>query len=125
MLADEEGVTGFPTLFLYSEGRRIAEYTGPRKADHIIEYLKRKSNPPVQVIESLDELAPFLASLEDSRYLDHGVLGLALAVFLPGIEPSRAMQAYMSLASGYDEALFFMTQSAAIAKEFHLEVSVY
>eukprot|EP00981_Chlorochromonas_danica_P006276 scaffold1348_cov184-Ochromonas_danica.AAC.3 len=121
VLADEEQVTGFPTLLLYSEGQRIAEYTGPRKADHIIEYLKRKSNPPVRVIESLDELAPFLTSLEDSRYLDHGVLGLALAVFLPGVEPSHAMQTYTSFASGYDEALFFMTQSATIAREFHVQ----
>lgn len=38
-LCSREGVDGYPTLFLYSNGRQISEYEGERTVDSIFKFL--------------------------------------------------------------------------------------
>jgi thioredoxin domain-containing protein 5 len=38
-LCDEQEVEGFPTLYLYRDGRKITEYDGSRNLDDLYEYV--------------------------------------------------------------------------------------
>merc|ERR1739845_169379 len=43
-LCDGQGVKGFPTLFIYKEGKKIMEYSGKRGLDELVEFVTRHSN---------------------------------------------------------------------------------
>ncbi|KAK2097160.1 Protein disulfide-isomerase A2 [Saguinus oedipus] len=52
-LADEFGVTEYPTLRFFRHGNRThpEEYAGPREAEHIVEWLRRRVGPSATRLE--------------------------------------------------------------------------
>lgn len=39
-LCSEQDVNGFPTIFIYRDGSKLAEYTGSRTLDDLVEFVK-------------------------------------------------------------------------------------
>jgi hypothetical protein len=80
-ILEKENIDGFPTLMLYKEGLKFGEYTGQRTESELAEYLKLKSSPLVQYLNSQMELIPYLTFLENSDIFETGFLSLAVAFF--------------------------------------------
>uniref|UniRef100_A0A665W6Z8 Protein disulfide-isomerase n=1 Tax=Echeneis naucrates TaxID=173247 RepID=A0A665W6Z8_ECHNA len=61
-LSDEFDVGGFPTLILFINGQRKQPitYTGKRSADGIIKWMKRRTGPGAEVLESTKSAAQFI-----------------------------------------------------------------
>lgn len=53
-------IKGFPTLKLFKAGS-IVDYNGGRTADAIVDYMVKKSGPPVTTLESVADAEAFLA----------------------------------------------------------------
>lgn len=53
-------VKGFPTLKLFKAGS-VMDYNGGRTADAIVDYMVKKSGPPVTTLESVADAEAFLA----------------------------------------------------------------
>ncbi|KAA3674400.1 protein disulfide-isomerase A1 [Paragonimus westermani] len=60
-LAQEHGVTGYPTLKFLKNGEWV-DYSGGRKADGIVTWVKRKTQPSLQEITTLVDFDPFINS---------------------------------------------------------------
>lgn len=50
-LCASQGVQGYPTLKVFSKGV-ASDYKGPRKADGIISYMKKRSHPVISIVTS-------------------------------------------------------------------------
>ncbi|KAG0371310.1 protein disulfide-isomerase precursor [Gamsiella multidivaricata] len=59
-LCQEHGVQGYPTLKVFRDGE-AADYNGPRKADGIVSFMKKKALPAVSEVTA-DNLATFSES---------------------------------------------------------------
>ncbi|KAI1300849.1 protein disulfide-isomerase precursor [Mortierella claussenii] len=59
-LCQEQGVQGYPTLKIFRDGEST-DYNGPRKADGIVSFMKKKSLPAVSEV-SAENLTEFSAS---------------------------------------------------------------
>ena len=44
-LAKEYMVQGFPTLTLFRKGVKVEDYSGPRTADGLVEYMQKQADP--------------------------------------------------------------------------------
>ncbi|VDK55701.1 unnamed protein product [Anisakis simplex] len=53
-LAKTYSVTGYPTLYIFREGRRF-EYNGPRTADGIVQYMIEQSKPAAKKLDTIKE----------------------------------------------------------------------
>ncbi|KAF7241724.1 hypothetical protein EG68_10239 [Paragonimus skrjabini miyazakii] len=60
-LAQEHGVTGYPTLKFLKNGEWV-DYSGGRKADGIVTWVKRKTQPSLQEITTLVDFDSFINS---------------------------------------------------------------
>lgn len=40
-LCNEQGVDGFPTVFVYKNGKQVEEYTGSRSLEDLYEFVKK------------------------------------------------------------------------------------
>lgn len=60
-LATAHGVSGYPTLKFRKNGKWI-DYTGDRKADAIVAWIKRKLEPALRKLESISEAETFVSS---------------------------------------------------------------
>lgn len=58
-LAEKHKVKGYPTLKLYRKGTLI-DYTGGRQADEIVNWLNKKTGPPVKDLPTVDEAKAFI-----------------------------------------------------------------
>ncbi|XP_007499252.2 protein disulfide-isomerase A2 [Monodelphis domestica] len=63
-LAEEFGVTGYPALKFFKDGNRSqpVEFTGPREAEGIVRWLKRRLGPSATRLETEAEAAQFIDS---------------------------------------------------------------
>lgn len=62
-LAEMHNVNGYPTLKFYRHGNAI-DYSGGRKADGIISWVTKKSEPSVKVLLTVDEAKSFIDANE-------------------------------------------------------------
>ncbi|KAF6771136.1 hypothetical protein AHF37_09904 [Paragonimus kellicotti] len=58
-LAQEHGVSGYPTLKFLKNGEWV-DYSGGRKADDIVTWVKRKTQPSLQEITTLVDFDSFI-----------------------------------------------------------------
>ncbi|XP_043832589.1 protein disulfide-isomerase A2 [Dromiciops gliroides] len=63
-LVEEFGVTGYPSLKFFRDGNRSqpVEFTGPREAEGIVRWLKRRLGPSATHLETEAEAAQFIDS---------------------------------------------------------------
>lgn len=54
-LGEKFGIRGYPTIKFFKSGKD-SEYGGGRKADDIINWLKKKTGPPAVTIKTAEEL---------------------------------------------------------------------
>ena len=57
-LAQSRDIKGYPTLTFF-RNRSPIDYSGPRKADGIIQWIEKKTGPPTTTIQSQEELDSF------------------------------------------------------------------
>ncbi|KAI8597129.1 thioredoxin-like protein [Dissophora ornata] len=101
-LCQEHGVQGYPTLKVFREGE-AADYTGPRKADGIVSFMKKKSLP------AFTEVAPEnLATFSES---DRVVI---VGVFPKGSEKRATLERAAKLYS--DDYLFGIVEESPDVK---------
>lgn len=58
-LASKFGIRGYPTLFFFRNGNKM-EYTGPRKSEGIVQWVRKKSGPLVAKLADAEALKTFL-----------------------------------------------------------------
>lgn len=62
-LGEKFDVQGFPTIKIFEQGAdKPSEYEGPRKADGIVSYLKKRAGPASKEVTSADEAKALLES---------------------------------------------------------------
>ena len=93
-IAQEYGVSGYPTLYIVSEGAK-KPYEGPREADGIVTYLKKKAGPAVRTVDA----AKIAALKEDSSTVYY--------VLVEGADAGAARTAFETVAKGDDSKEFF------------------
>jgi protein disulfide isomerase family A protein 3 len=55
------GVSGYPTLKIFKSGEFAAEYNGPREANGIVSYMRKKAAPPSKKLNNTGDLKNFKA----------------------------------------------------------------
>ncbi|KAJ0055159.1 hypothetical protein NL108_011433 [Boleophthalmus pectinirostris] len=60
------GVTGYPTLKIFRNGRDAGPYDGPRSADGIVQVMKKQSGPDSVLLRSKSDLEHFVNHYEAS-----------------------------------------------------------
>lgn len=96
-------IKGFPTLKWFVDGEEAMDYSGGRTAPEIVAWIKKKTGPPSTVIDSTD-------ALDKTKEETVAVFG-----FFDKFEGDDH-EAFEALASKTDDASFFKTSDATIAK---------
>jgi protein disulfide-isomerase A1 len=99
-LGSRFGVQGFPTLKFF-RGGNAGDYDGPRKADGIVNWVKKKTGPPCVTVTSEEQLE---ALKEENDVLAFAVFG----------DDAEAQAAYNKAALGSDSVVFAYTTDAAV-----------
>jgi protein disulfide isomerase family A protein 3 len=60
------GVSGYPTLKIFKNGEKSADYDGPREADGIVKYMKARAGPACKELNSVADAEKFLDNFEHS-----------------------------------------------------------
>jgi protein disulfide isomerase family A protein 3 len=60
------GVSGYPTLKIFKNGQKSADYDGPREADGIVKFMKARAGPASKELNSVADAEKFLANFEHS-----------------------------------------------------------
>jgi len=93
-LAKRFEIQGFPTLKFYSNGKYL-DYTGGRKSEEIIQWVKKKSGPPSTEINTVEEVERFKGNAD-------------FVFFYFGTENSEKFTFFNSIARKYE---FFFAHS--------------
>ncbi|KAK5884166.1 hypothetical protein CesoFtcFv8_020423 [Champsocephalus esox] len=64
------GVSGYPTLKIFRNGRDSGPYDGPRSADGIYQHMKKQTGPDSVLLQTEDELQTFI------KHYDASVVGV-------------------------------------------------
>lgn len=105
-LAEKFGVRGYPTIRFHKSGD-WSEYTGGRRADEIVSWLKKKTGPACKQLSSADDVKAFA----DTN--DVVVIGLFKDA------SSKDAAAYEAVAQKLDDVPFGISSNADVNK--HLE----
>lgn len=62
----QHGVSGYPTLKIFKNGEKFADYEGPRDADGIVKYMRNKAGPASKELKSVADVTKFLDNTEHS-----------------------------------------------------------
>merc|ERR1719341_3134737 len=105
-VAERFKIEGFPTLKFFNHGQP-SEYSGPREADGIVDWLTKKSGPQWTEVESKVELDKLVKEKE------------AIAVgFFSDLESSwAATKLFREVASMVDDVDFYIVSKPATMKE--------
>ncbi|CAM9820446.1 unnamed protein product, partial [Hapterophycus canaliculatus] len=104
-LAQEYGVSGFPTLKLIKEGKPT-DYAGGRTAADIVKYVIKKSGPAAKTLTTKAEATEFEAE------------GDAVVLGLFSDADSAEAKAFMSVANGIDRLPFATSSSKDVLKAY-------
>ncbi|KAL2316424.1 putative protein disulfide-isomerase C1F5.02 [Schizosaccharomyces pombe] len=63
-LCSEYSIRGYPTLNVFKNGKQISQYSGPRKHDALVKYMRKQLLPTVEPI-SKDTLENFVEKADD------------------------------------------------------------
>ncbi len=97
-------IKGFPTLKWFVDGEFAVDYSGGRTAAEIVNWIKKKTGPPSTVLEDT-------AALDKAKQETVTVFG-----YFEKFEGSEHDD-FEALAAKNDEATFFKTSDAAVAKQ--------
>eukprot|EP00831_Metopus_contortus_P021063 TRINITY_DN1937_c0_g3_i1.p1 TRINITY_DN1937_c0_g3~~TRINITY_DN1937_c0_g3_i1.p1 ORF type:complete len:296 (+),score=74.07 TRINITY_DN1937_c0_g3_i1:107-994(+) len=101
--AEKNSIQGFPTVKLFLNGVAI-EYTGDRKAEAIISFIDKKTQPSSKKLSTLEEVK----EVEKAK-------GLRCIV---AIEDEKTLATYMDFTKSIDEYLLYHTSSDLLKQAF-------
>ncbi|KAJ4965083.1 hypothetical protein NE237_016932 [Protea cynaroides] len=99
-IASKHEIDGFPTLKLFMQGTPV-EYTGSRKADLLVRFLKKFVAPDVSLLESDSAINKFLeaAGTDFPIYIGFGLDESIIS----GLASKHKQKAWFSVAKGFSE----------------------
>jgi protein disulfide-isomerase A1 len=103
-VSQEHDVKGFPTLKWFIDGKVVADYSGGRSANEIVNWIKKKTGPAASVIDSADALEK--AQKEE----------IAAYVYVEK-EEGGAFDGFMSIAGKTEDVAFYIIKDADLAKK--------
>ncbi|BES91418.1 unnamed protein product [Nesidiocoris tenuis] len=107
------GVSGYPTLKIFSKGVVSKDYSGPRDAPGIVKYMSGQIGPVAKEISSLEAIEKFLSSSEDSVAVG----------FFEGKSPLK--EAFLEAADGLrGKFKFAITSAAELLKKYDVKDSI-
>jgi len=114
-LASKYKVSGYPTLFLFRNGRE-SPYNGPREAKGIIDYMKKQVGPSAKPLLTSDDLESFTAMTSERDYC---IVGF----FDPNNAKSSQLHAAFLLVSSKmrDDYFFGIVTDKEVAKKAGFE----
>ncbi|MFH4974982.1 hypothetical protein AB6A40_001691 [Gnathostoma spinigerum] len=107
-LAEKFEVHGYPTLKFFRDQVPV-DYTGPREAAGIVNWLKKKTGPSTQSIDSVDALQKLRK--------ENTVI---VAAYFDDLECENA-KVFVKVADAFDDIIFGMTKDKKVAKEMKLK----
>ncbi|XP_022246039.1 protein disulfide-isomerase 2-like isoform X2 [Limulus polyphemus] len=107
-LAGKYEIQGYPTLKFF-KGSKIIDYTGGRKADEIIQWLKKKTGPP----------AKELVSAEDAKQFKESAHVVVVGFFKD--QEAVDAKAFFEVADQTDDHPFAITSSKEVYKQLGVE----
>ena len=106
-LASRFGIQGFPTIKWFVDGEVVTDYSAGRSANEMAAWVKKKTGPPSIVLETV-------AELETAK--EEGISMFGYFTKFEGDEHA----AFESLAAKTEDAVFFKTSNAEVAKALGL-----
>jgi protein disulfide-isomerase A1 len=107
-IAQKFNVKGYPTLKFFREGKPV-DYNGGRDANSIVQWVERKTQPPYQLINNVEEAKKFQ---KDNQVC---VLG-----FFKNSASDEGL-VFTEVASTIDDINFGITSNPEVYKEFKIE----
>lgn len=82
LLAARHKIQGYPTIRLFINGKHDLDYVGVRKSEDLLNFLKLRTKPHVEILSTIDELLEVLKQSVSSTYVNRetGAV-IALGVF--------------------------------------------
>ncbi|KXZ47594.1 hypothetical protein GPECTOR_34g753 [Gonium pectorale] len=108
-LGSKFGVQGYPTLKWFIDGELASDYNGPRDAEGIVNWVKKKTGPAAVTLEDVDALT----ALETEN-------GVVVVGYFSAFE-GDAYSTFKSYAAKTEDVAFAQTTSADVAKAAGLE----
>jgi len=103
-LGEKYGIQGFPTLKLM-KGDKVSDYNGGRKAQDIVDFMKKRAGPVAVDVSNVAELKAFTEANPT------GVVG-----YVSG-KDSEDGKLFLSIADGDEKNVYAITTDAGAAKE--------
>ncbi|NXW01592.1 PDIA2 isomerase, partial [Fregetta grallaria] len=109
-LANEFGITSYPTLKLFRDGNRThpLAYTGRMDAEGIVRWMQRRASPSATLLQDTDTAATFVSSQD-----------LVVIGFFKDLE-SEAAQAFYEVASEVVDMTFGVAKAAELFQAYGL-----
>ncbi|XP_075574509.1 protein disulfide-isomerase A2 isoform X2 [Pelecanus crispus] len=109
-LANEFGITSYPTLKLFCDGNRThpLAYTGRMDAEGIVHWMRRRAGPSATLLQDTDTAAAFVGSQD-----------LVVVGFFKDLG-SEAAQVFYEVASEVVDMLFGVAEAAELFQEYGL-----
>ncbi|NXO02838.1 PDIA2 isomerase, partial [Rhinopomastus cyanomelas] len=109
-LANEFGITSYPTLKLFRDGNRTQPlaYTGPMDAEGIVRWMQRRAGPSAALLQDPDSAAAFVSSQD-----------LVVIGFFKDLG-SKAAQMFYEVASEVVELPFAVAKAADVFQAYGL-----
>ncbi|XP_076328847.1 protein disulfide-isomerase 2-like isoform X2 [Tachypleus tridentatus] len=107
-VARKYDIQGYPTLKLF-KGSKIIDYTGGRKAEEIIQWLKKKTGPPAKELSTAEDATLFKESAH-----------VVVVGFFQDQEADDA-KVFLEVADEIDDYPFAITSSKKVYKQLDVE----
>ncbi|CAG0888689.1 unnamed protein product [Cyprideis torosa] len=106
-LAESHEVRGYPTLKFFKNGTPV-EYTGGRIAEEIVAWLKKKTGPPAQKLETVDEAKALQESAE------------VVVVGFFSDQESEDAKKFLKAAESFDDIPFGISSNEDVKKNYEI-----